>query len=36
VGDIEVEIFNAAVWAADPDQVLATMIRRYVQWVLDN
>ena len=34
VGDIEVEIFNAAVWAADPDQVLATMTRRYVQCVL--
>ena len=33
-GDIEVEIFNADVWAADPDQVLATMIRRYVHCVL--
>jgi sugar phosphate isomerase/epimerase len=33
-GDIEVEIFNADVWAADPEQVLATMIRRYVQCVL--
>ena len=28
-GDIEVEIFNAEVWATDPDQVLATMIERY-------
>jgi sugar phosphate isomerase/epimerase len=33
-GDVEVEIFNAEVWAADPDQVLATMIRRYVQCVV--
>jgi sugar phosphate isomerase/epimerase len=32
-GDVEVEIFNAEVWAADPEQVLATMIRRYVQCV---
>ncbi|RJO78398.1 sugar phosphate isomerase/epimerase [Nocardia panacis] len=29
-GDIEVEIFNADVWAADGDQVLATLIRRFV------
>jgi sugar phosphate isomerase/epimerase len=36
VGDIEVEIFNAAVWAAAPDQVLATMVRRYVQCVLGD
>ncbi|MBO0803872.1 MAG: sugar phosphate isomerase/epimerase [Nocardiopsaceae bacterium] len=28
-GDVEVEIFNAAVWAADPDAVLATMKERY-------
>jgi sugar phosphate isomerase/epimerase len=35
VGDVEVEIFNADVWAVDPDQVLATTIRRYVQCVLD-
>jgi sugar phosphate isomerase/epimerase len=34
VADVEVEIFNADVWAADPHQVLATMIRRYVQCVL--
>lgn len=34
-GDIEVEIFNADVWAADGDAVLATMTRRYVSHVLD-
>ncbi|MFC6087247.1 sugar phosphate isomerase/epimerase family protein [Sphaerisporangium aureirubrum] len=28
-GDIEVEIFNAEVWSADPDEVLTTMKRRY-------
>jgi sugar phosphate isomerase/epimerase len=28
-GDIEVEIFNADIWAADPDTVVATMIDRY-------
>ncbi|GAA5026816.1 sugar phosphate isomerase/epimerase family protein [Actinopolymorpha pittospori] len=33
-GDIEVEIFNADVWAADPDEVIATMIRRYANLVL--
>ncbi len=33
-GDIEVEIFNADVWAADPDQVVATLARRYVAHVL--
>jgi sugar phosphate isomerase/epimerase len=33
-GDIEVEIFNADVWARDPDQVLATMKQRYVDLVL--
>ncbi|MET9020537.1 sugar phosphate isomerase/epimerase family protein [Actinopolymorpha sp. NPDC004070] len=32
--DIEVEIFNADVWAADPDQVLTTMIQRYADLVL--
>ncbi|MCU1506920.1 MAG: xylose isomerase domain protein barrel [Microbacteriaceae bacterium] len=32
-GDVEVEIFNADVWAADGDQVLATMARRYVELV---
>ncbi|WBB76640.1 sugar phosphate isomerase/epimerase [Micromonospora sp. WMMD1128] len=33
-GDTEVEIFNAEVWATDPDQVLATMADRYVELVL--
>lgn len=28
-GDIEVEIFNADVWAQDPDQVAQTMVERY-------
>ncbi|MEU0567557.1 sugar phosphate isomerase/epimerase [Nonomuraea sp. NPDC005983] len=28
-GDIEVEIFNADIWAADPDEVVATMKARY-------
>lgn len=28
-GDVEVEIFNADVWAADPDDVVATMKQRY-------
>lgn len=28
-GDVEVEIFNAVLWAADPDTVLATMKDRY-------
>jgi sugar phosphate isomerase/epimerase len=33
-GDTEVEIFNAEVWATDPDQVLTTMKDRYLQLVL--
>ncbi|MCK2217486.1 sugar phosphate isomerase/epimerase [Actinomadura sp. ATCC 31491] len=33
-GDVEVEIFNADVWAADPDEVLATMRARYAELVL--
>jgi sugar phosphate isomerase/epimerase len=33
-GDIEVEIFNADIWAADPDDVLTTMIQRYRELVL--
>jgi len=33
-GDIEVEIFNADIWADDGDQVLATMGRRFVDLVL--
>jgi sugar phosphate isomerase/epimerase len=32
-GDVEVEIFNAEVWAADPDSVVATLARRYVELV---
>ncbi|MFD0804370.1 sugar phosphate isomerase/epimerase family protein, partial [Streptomonospora algeriensis] len=32
-GDIEVEIFNADVWAADPDAVLATAARRHVRYL---
>ncbi|MEV4273790.1 sugar phosphate isomerase/epimerase family protein [Micromonospora aurantiaca (nom. illeg.)] len=35
-GDIEVEIFNAEVWATDPDRVLATMTARYVDRVLTD
>ncbi|MEV6518712.1 sugar phosphate isomerase/epimerase family protein [Micromonospora chalcea] len=35
-GDVEVEIFNAEVWATDPDQVLTTMIARYVDLVLTD
>jgi sugar phosphate isomerase/epimerase len=33
-GDIEVEIFNADVWAADPDEVVSRMAQRYVEHVL--
>jgi sugar phosphate isomerase/epimerase len=32
-GDIEVEIFNADVWAADPDEVLTTMKKRYAELI---
>jgi sugar phosphate isomerase/epimerase len=32
--DIEVEVFNAEVWAADGDEVIATMLRRYVSEVV--
>jgi len=32
-GDIEVEIFNAEVWAAPGSEVLATSARRYVELV---
>ena len=32
-GDVEVEIFNADIWAADPDEVVATMKRRYAEVV---
>ncbi len=33
-GDVEVEIFNNDIWAADGHQVLATMARRYVELVV--
>lgn len=33
-GDIEVEIFNADVWASDPDEVVATMKQRYLDLVV--
>ena len=32
-GDVEVEIFNADVWAAPGDDVVATLARRYVELV---
>ena len=35
-GDVEVEIFNEAIWAADPDEVLATMAQRYRDLVLPH
>lgn len=34
-GDIEVEIFNADVWAADHSAVVRTLARRYAEHVLD-
>jgi sugar phosphate isomerase/epimerase len=33
-GDVEVEIFNADIWAADPKKVLAMMVDRYERLVL--
>ncbi|GAB96384.1 sugar phosphate isomerase/epimerase [Kineosphaera limosa] len=33
-GDIEVEIFNADLWAADPDEVVALMKQRYLDCVI--
>jgi sugar phosphate isomerase/epimerase len=33
-GDVEVEIFNAAVWAADGAEVVTRMVDRYVRFVL--
>ncbi|MEU0491390.1 sugar phosphate isomerase/epimerase [Nocardiopsis sp. NPDC006139] len=33
-GDIEVEIFNADIWAADIDDVIATTARRHIEHVL--
>lgn len=35
-GDIEVEIFNAELWAADGREVLDTLLRRYVADVLPS
>ncbi|MEV0145660.1 MULTISPECIES: sugar phosphate isomerase/epimerase [unclassified Nonomuraea] len=35
-GDVEVEIFNADVWVADPDEVLATMKARYAEVVVPS
>ena len=32
-GDIEVEIFNADIWATPGDEVLATMSARYLELV---
>jgi sugar phosphate isomerase/epimerase len=32
-GDVEVEIFNADIWAAPGAEVVATMARRYVELV---
>ena len=32
-GDVEVEIFNADVWAADPDEVLAQVKKRYADLI---
>ncbi|HEY9523810.1 MAG TPA: sugar phosphate isomerase/epimerase family protein, partial [Thermopolyspora sp.] len=32
-GDVEVEIFNADLWAADPDEVLAAVVSRYAELV---
>ncbi|MFI6322218.1 sugar phosphate isomerase/epimerase family protein [Nonomuraea sp. NPDC050556] len=35
-GDIEVEIFNADIWAADPDEVMATMKDRFTHLILTS
>ncbi|HEY3872513.1 MAG TPA: sugar phosphate isomerase/epimerase family protein [Actinocrinis sp.] len=35
-GDIEVEIFNADLWAADPNTVIALMKDRYLACVIDE
>lgn len=32
-GDVEVEIFNADIWSAPGDEVVATMVHRYVELV---
>jgi sugar phosphate isomerase/epimerase len=33
-GDIEVEIFNQALWDSDPDVVVDTLVKRYLDGVL--
>ena len=35
-GPVEVEIFNADIWAADADEVLATMKQRWTDLVLPS
>ena len=35
-GPVEVEIFNAEIWASDPDEVLATMKERWTKLVLPS
>ena len=35
-GDIEVEIFNSQVWDAEPSSALATVVRRYVEYVVSS
>lgn len=35
-GDVEVEIFNAKVWDAPPEQVVATLARRHVELLADH
>jgi sugar phosphate isomerase/epimerase len=35
-GDIEVEIFNADLWAAPPTEVVDTMVERYLKLVQPN
>jgi sugar phosphate isomerase/epimerase len=32
-GDVEVEIFNADLWAAPPTEVVNTMVERYLRLV---
>jgi sugar phosphate isomerase/epimerase len=34
IGDIEVEIFNTELWAADPDETIALVKRRYLDVVM--
>ena len=35
-GPVEVEIFNADIWASDPDEVLSTMKQRWLELVLPS